>query len=95
MMNAEAALLAILILWNLVTYALMGLDKHRAVKSRRRISERTLFLCAFLFGGIGVLAGMYVFRHKTRHWSFRIIVPVAVIANIAAGYAVFRSMAGN
>lgn len=79
-------LFAVLGIWNLITFALMGIDKRKAQKGKYRISEKTLFLCAFLLGGIGVICGMYIFRHKTKHWSFRILVPISVIVNLAACY---------
>lgn len=75
--------LAAIALWNIITFSMFGLDKRKAVKKRRRISEKTLITCAFLMGGLGALAGMLVFRHKTRHWKFRVLVPVALVLNIA------------
>ena len=81
-MNISAALCVILLGWNIVTFILMGTDKSKAVKAKRRIRERTLFIAAFLLGAIGIMAGMYLFRHKTKHRSFRIFVPVAIITNI-------------
>jgi uncharacterized membrane protein YsdA (DUF1294 family) len=80
---------AVLIVWNLIACALMGIDKYKAVKNRQRIRENTLFLCAFLLGGIGVLCGMYIFRHKTKHLSFKILVPAAVAVNIIIYYFLF------
>lgn len=61
---------------NLAAFALMGIDKRRAVKKRRRIPEATLILSAVLGGGIGALAGMYLFRHKTRKKKFTVGIPV-------------------
>lgn len=91
-MNSSTILLIILIIWNLVTYMLMGIDKNNAVKNKNRISEKSLFLCSFLLGGIGVFCGMYAFRHKTKHWSFKIFVPLAVAVNIIVFYFLFRML---
>ena len=55
---------------NLTAFALMGRDKSLARRRRRRIPEKTLFLPVLLGGGPGGWLGMYVFHHKTRHWSF-------------------------
>ena len=63
---------------NLIGFAAMALDKRRAIRHKWRIPERTLFLIALLFGSIGVLTGMYVFRHKTKHLSFSIGIPATV-----------------
>lgn len=72
-----------LIIWNLITFLLYGVDKRKAIKHKRRISEKTLILTAFLMGGIGCLFGMGVFRHKTKHLKFKILIPLAVILNIS------------
>ena len=69
---------------NLLTFALYGTDKRRARRGRRRISERCLLLFALFFGAVGALAGMYVFRHKTRHAKFVILVPLFLVLQAAA-----------
>ena len=68
---------------NIVAFVLMYEDKRRARKNLWRISERTLFTAALLGGSIGGLCGMYFFRHKTKHWYFRIGFPVILCAQIA------------
>ena len=73
---------AVIILWNILTFALYGLDKAKAKANKWRISEATLIGCAFLMGGIGSLLGMSVFRHKTQHIKFKLLVPIATILNI-------------
>ena len=65
-----AALLIIMALMSLILFILMGSDKRRAKAGKRRVPEKSLFLLALLFGAPGGLAGMYRFRHKTRHWYF-------------------------
>jgi uncharacterized membrane protein YsdA (DUF1294 family) len=64
------------ILINCIAFALMGIDKSRARRGSWRISEKTLFLSALLGGSPGAWLGMYVFRHKTRHWYFVIGMPL-------------------
>ena len=66
---------AYLIFLNLVGFLIMGEDKRRAKMHRWRISERMLFLVSILGGSIGTWAGMYVFRHKTRHWYWNATDP--------------------
>lgn len=61
---------------NLVGFILMGIDKSRAKRQAWRISEKTLFLCAFLGGSLGTTIGMNTFRHKTKHWYFKYGMPV-------------------
>ena len=67
------------IIMNLVTFILYGADKAKAKKGKWRIPEKTLILFAACFGGLGAFLGMKIFRHKTKHTSFRIIVPVCMI----------------
>ncbi|WP_371361030.1 DUF1294 domain-containing protein [Sporomusa malonica] len=69
-----------------MTLLLMLMDKNQAKQGGRRISERALFLCALLFGALGILAGMYTFRHKTKHVSFVIGVPCLLILNLLGYY---------
>lgn len=68
---------------NVAAFLFMMFDKIRAKKETWRIRERTLFLLAILGGSIGSLAGMYLFRHKTKHWYFVVGMPLILIAQIA------------
>lgn len=72
---AIGALIAV----NLFSFCLMGYDKRCAHRGKWRVSERRLFMAAVCFGALGGLLGMKVFRHKTRHWSFRIGFPLLMI----------------
>ena len=78
----KTILIVYLMLINLIGFAAMALDKRRAIRHKWRIPERTLFLIALLFGSIGVLTGMYVFRHKTKHLSFSIGIPAILVAQL-------------
>ncbi|MBR5292225.1 MAG: DUF1294 domain-containing protein [Clostridia bacterium] len=66
-----------------VLFAMMGIDKALAKRGAWRVPERTLFLLALLGGALGGIIGMYFFRHKTRHASFKAGLPVLLIINIA------------
>ncbi|MBN3490267.1 DUF1294 domain-containing protein [Acholeplasma equirhinis] len=64
------------VLWfimSLVTFILYKTDKVKAEKNKRRISEKTLLLSSFLLGSMGGLLGMYLVRHKTKHWYFVLV----------------------
>lgn len=76
-----------LLLINAAAFGLMLADKRRAQKKRWRIRESTLMLSAALGGSVGALAGMYCFRHKTRHLKFTLGIP-AILA-LQAGIAVW------
>lgn len=73
------------VLINLVAWGLMGVDKHRAQKHEWRIPERTLFVVALLGGSLGAVLGMYLWRHKTKHWYFVIGMPLILAVQIVAG----------
>ena len=76
-------LLAYLVVANLVSFAMFGVDKQRARAGQRRISERALLLSAVVSGTIGAWVGMSVFRHKTAKRSFQMTM-VAMTALDAA-----------
>lgn len=74
-----------LILMNLISFGLMGIDKQRARRRDWRIPEKVLFGAALLGGSVGAWAGMYLFHHKTRHWYFVVGMPLILAAQLAAG----------
>ena len=76
-------LLIIYAVMSVIGFAFMGIDKNRAINHKWRIKEATLFLIAFLGGGIGSTLGMFFFRHKTKHWYFVVGMPAIVLVHIA------------
>ena len=66
---------------NFTSWAAYGLDKGRAKSGKWRIPERTLLLLALIGGSLGALAGMIMFRHKTRKPKFFISVPVMFVVH--------------
>lgn len=68
---------------SLLTFALFGLDKHRAVYDKRRIPEALLLVAAALGGAFGALCGMIFFNHKTEKRPFLICVPVFLFLQLA------------
>ena len=69
---------------NILTFCLMGVDKHRARTRQWRIPERVLFGAALLGGSVGAWAGMYLFHHKTRRWYFVVGMPLILVVQAAA-----------
>jgi len=67
---------------NGLAFLLCGIDKRKARRDRWRIPEKTLFLSAILGGSVGFLLGMHLFRHKTKHKSFTIGMPLILAAQI-------------
>lgn len=75
-------ILLYLTLINAYAFFLMLIDKQKARKHRRRIPERTLITAALLGGSVGGIAGMYLFRHKTRHLKFILGLPAILAIQI-------------
>ena len=71
-----------LLIINIIGFLAMFIDKRKAKKGAWRIPEKTLFLIAVLGGGIGTIAGIYCFRHKTQKLIFTIGMPVILICEI-------------
>ena len=71
-----------LIVINIIGFYVMWSDKRKAQKGKCRIPENTLFLITALGGGIGTIAGMYTFRHKTKKLKFTIGLPAILILEI-------------
>lgn len=75
---------------NLIAFFSMMIDKMQSRKSgSTRISEGLLFFMATFFGSVGVYAGMFVFRHKTRKWYFIVGIPMLMFQNISFLYVVY------
>lgn len=92
--KAVQALMDILLIYlaaiNLIGYALMGFDKSRARRNKRRVPERRLFMAAAAGGALGSWIGMRVFRHKTKHKPFVIGIPFLLVLNLAIVYYLLR-----
>ncbi len=84
-------ILLILVVVNLFAFVLYGIDKAKAKRGAWRIPEATLLLAAFLGGSLGALLGMELFRHKTKHAKFKILVPLFLILHIALAVYIIKS----
>jgi len=82
-----STILGAYIVMNMIGLIVMKVDKSRAIKHQYRISENTLWLVAVFGGAVGTTAGMQMFRHKTKHTSFKIGFPLlAAVEVILLGY---------
>ncbi len=82
-------LLIYLLIINLIGFLSMFIDKQKAKKHKWRIPEKMLFLYAILGGSIGSIAGMQIFRHKTKHMYFVIGMPAILVVQIVLGIYLF------
>lgn len=86
-------LLVIYLIINILAFIIMLSDKLQSRQSgTQRISEGKLFFLATAFGALGVYAGMFVFRHKTRKWYFLLGIPLLIAQNAALIYLIIILM---
>lgn len=78
-----------LVVLNIIGMGVMWADKIKAKKGAWRIPERTLFLVSILGGSIGTWAGMYLFRHKTKHWYFVVGMPLILVLQITVAVYIY------
>ena len=91
MSQLQIVILSYLLIINLIAFILYGIDKKRAIRNEFRIRESVLLWLARLGGGIGSWIGLKLFRHKTKHTKFRIVVPLwTLIWIIAVVFAVLK-----
>lgn len=77
------AIVLYIVVVNVVTFIVYGVDKWRARRGKWRVPEHTLLGLAAVGGSIGAWAAMRCFRHKTLHNKFRIGVPVILLVQLA------------
>ncbi len=79
----EKIIIIYLIVINIIGIIVMASDKSKAKHHAFRIPEKVLFLVAIIGGSVGTWAGMYMFRHKTKHWYFVVGMPAILVLQIA------------
>lgn len=77
-----------LVVINLFSFFLYGIDKWKAKRSKWRITEDTLIRLAVVGGSLGAWLGMKVWHHKTLHAKFKYGVPLILLAQITLIVAV-------
>lgn len=79
-----------LVVMNVLGVAVMWSDKRRARLHRWRIPEKVLFGVSLIGGSAGTWAGMYLFRHKTKHWYFVVGMPLILVCQAALAIYLMR-----
>ncbi len=79
-----------LIIVNYIAFSLYHLDKQRAIKGKRRISEKNLLTIAAFGGTLGAYLGMQKYRHKTKKLSFKLWFYGILILQILFFFAVYK-----
>lgn len=72
-------ILAVIVILNLISFVLYGADKLKAKRGKWRIPEAVLLWSAALGGGAGAFLGMRLFRHKTKHMIFIVVVTLSLV----------------
>lgn len=80
---------------NVIGLLLMGADKKKAIRHQWRIPEKMLFACSLCGGCLETWLGMYVFRHKTKHWYFVVGMPLIFVAWVIGGILVMHYFGDN
>lgn len=78
-----------LIVVNVVTFFVFGIDKWKSKRNKWRIPEAHLLGLAVIGGSIGAWIGMTLWHHKTMHKKFKYGVPAILILQIAAVALIF------
>ncbi len=86
------ALLYCLLVINVVTFLVYGIDKVKAKQGSWRISEATLLILAVIGGSIGAFLGMKVWHHKTMHKKFKYGLPLILLAQMSLIYLLFVNL---
>ena len=68
-----------LLIINIITFIIYGIDKYKSIKHKYRISEATLIILAIIGGSLGAFFGMITFHHKTKKKKFVILIPVIML----------------
>ncbi|WP_179232706.1 DUF1294 domain-containing protein [Paenibacillus rigui] len=77
---------------NIISFCLMAYDKSQAGQRKRRVPEKRLFGYAAFGGALGAWAGMYTWRHKTKHTSFVLGIPALLAVNAVLVYFIARGL---
>ena len=91
-MTLKLVLLSVLLVWNLVVLSFYGLDKHKAIRHKRRISEKVLLLQTLIFGGIGAFLGGKLFRHKINKWYFKLCWLIGIVIDVFLLYLILTRL---
>ena len=91
-MTLKLVLLSVLLVWNLLVLCVYGLDKRKAIRHERRISEKVLLLQTLIFGGIGAFIGGRLFRHKINKWYFKLCWLIGIVMDVLLLYLILTKL---
>lgn len=80
----------IIVIINIVTFIIYGIDKYKAKKGKWRIPENSLIGLAIIGGSIGAYLGMRVWHHKTMHMKFKYGIPLIIAIQMVIAYMLVK-----
>lgn len=80
----------IIVIINIVTFIIYGIDKYKAKKGKWRIPENSLIGLAIIGGSIGAYLGMRVWHHKTMHLKFKYGIPLIIVIQLVIAYMLVK-----
>ena len=80
----------IIVIINIVTFIVYGIDKYKAKKGKWRIPENSLIGLAIIGGSIGAYLGMRVWHHKTMHLKFKYGIPLIIAIQMVIAYMLVK-----
>lgn len=86
----EIYFITYLVLINLISFLVYGVDKKKAKNKQWRIPESTLIFLSLIGGGLGGLIAMVIFKHKLSKKLFYIGLPIIIIINKIVELAIFN-----
>lgn len=82
-MTTTIVISSIYAIMSLVCFILFFIDKKRAETGGWRVKEYYLHVVTLLGGWPGALLGQKFLRHKTKKWSYRIILWLIILVHVA------------
>ena len=84
-------LYAYIIVISIISVIVCLYDKFAAkVAKRHRTREAFLLLLSALGGSVAMFLTMLIIRHKTKHVKFMLGIPVIMVLQAIAAFAIFR-----
>lgn len=88
MNNITYFILALLAVFNVITFFYVGADKKRSREHDERIPEVNFFVLSIFFGSLGILAGMFFFHHKTKKFNFVFGISALLLEQLVLGWLI-------
>ena len=89
-MKLNEGITFVLLIWNILTFIIYGIDKSKARRGAWRIPEKILLILALSCGGFGAWLAGIIFHHKTRKWYFKTVWFLGMVTTLVVLYVIWR-----